>query len=57
MQSLKENETWSLVKPPKDRKVVPGKWLFKIKQNEHGAVEKYSDRFDAKGFAQVENLD
>ena len=49
MQSLKENETWTLVKPPKNRKIVPGKWVFKIKRNEHGAVEKYKARFVAKG--------
>ena len=57
LYSLKENETWSLVKPPKGRKIVPGKWVFKIKRNEHGAVEKYKARFVAKGFAQIEGLD
>ena len=56
MQSLKENENWSLVKPPKDQKIVPGKWAFKIKRNKYGVVEKYKARSAAKGFAQLESL-
>ena len=31
--------------------------VFKIKRNEHGAVEKYKARFVAKGSAQIESLD
>ena len=37
MQSLKENGTWSIVKPPKVQKIVPGKWVFKTKRNQHAA--------------------
>ena len=46
-----------LVKPPKGRMIVPGKWVFKIQRNKHGAVERYKARFVAKGFAQTKSLD
>jgi hypothetical protein len=44
-ESLEDNNTWTLVREPKDRKVLPGKWVYK------------SSRYIAKGFAQVEGLD
>ena len=34
-QSLIENQTWELVKPPKDRKAIGCKWVFKIKYDKH----------------------
>ena len=57
VQSLNENETWSLVKARYDKKIVPGKWVFKIKRNEHGVAEKYKAKFVAKGFAQTDVLE
>lgn len=40
MQSLDHNETWSLCKLPKDRKVVGCKWVFKRKLKSDGTVVK-----------------
>ena len=39
LQNMQANETWTLVKAPYDKKIVPGKWLLKIKRNEFGVVE------------------
>ena len=57
MNAFIENETWSLVERPKDNNVINGKWVFKVKQNEEGKVDKYKARVVAKSYAQVEGFD
>ena len=52
MQSLRDNDVWELVEPPKDRKVVGSKWVFKVKTDENGHVERYKDRLVAQGYTQ-----
>lgn len=32
--SLMENETWSLVHSPHNRKVISGRWVFKLKKGQ-----------------------
>ena len=56
-ESLEDNNTWTLVREPKDRKVLPGKWVYKVKYGADGQIDKYKARYVAKGFAQVEGLD
>ena len=57
MNAFAENETWSLVERPKDKIVINGKWVVKVKQNEEGEIDKYKARYVAKGYAQVEGVD
>ena len=57
VKALQDNETWDLVRPPTDRDVIPGKWVFKVKLGPSGQVNKYRARNVAKGFKQVEGLD
>ena len=57
MNAFADNETWSLVERPKDKNVINGKWVFKVKQNEEGEIDKYKARYVAKGYAQVEGVD
>ena len=56
-ESLEDNNTWRLVREPKDRKVLPGKWVYKVKYGADGQIDKYKARYVAKGLAQVEGLD
>ena len=56
-QSFIENQTWELVKPPKDRKAVGCKWVFKIKYDENGQVERFKSRLVAKGNSQKYGID
>ena len=57
VKALQDNETWNLVRPPTDRDVIPGKWVYKVKVEPSGQVDKYKARYVAKGFKQVEGLD
>lgn len=55
--SLMKNETWELCTLPKDRKAITNRWVFKVKHNPDGSVNKYKARLVARGFNQVYGLD
>lgn len=57
MQSLTENETWTLVPLPEDRKAIKCKWVFKVKRDANGKISKYKARLVAKGFSQRPGID
>lgn len=57
LQSLQENHVWDVVSRPKDRRIVGGKWVFKVKGNEHGELDRFKARYVAQGFSQVQGLD
>ena len=52
MKSLRENDVWELVQLPSGRKPVGSKWVFKVKTDENGKVERYKTRLVAQGFTQ-----
>ena len=39
--SIEKNGTWVLVDRPLDKKVIKVKWIFKIKYNTDGSLDKY----------------
>lgn len=55
--SLMENETWSLVDSPNGRKVISGRWVFKLKKDREGKILKYKARWVVHGYKQQEGLD
>lgn len=55
--SLTDNQTWSLVQLPADKKAIGCKWVFSKKLDESGDVERFKARLVAKGYAQVPGLD
>ena len=58
MESLHRNKTWVLVKPPKDKKIVGCKWVFKRKESSPGDEGvKYKARLVAKGYSPVPGVD
>ena len=57
IRALQDNETRNLVRPPTDRNVKPGKWVYKEKLGPSGQVDNYKARYVAEGFKQVEGLD
>jgi len=57
VQALHANKTWSLVPPPAHKRPIGCKWVFKIKYNPNGTIERYKAKLVAKGFSQVEGID
>ncbi|KAM7473123.1 hypothetical protein LguiB_020366 [Lonicera macranthoides] len=57
MRVLEKNVTWEKVKLPKGKIVVGCKWLFTVKYNSDGLVERYKACLVAKGFTQTYGVD
>ncbi|GIL87679.1 hypothetical protein Vretifemale_15713, partial [Volvox reticuliferus] len=57
MKSLLENRTWDLEELPKSAKKIGLKWVFKLKRDANGNIERYKARLVAKGFTQKEGVD
>ncbi|CAI7872846.1 unnamed protein product [Closterium sp. NIES-54] len=57
LKSIEENGTWELVELPEGRKAITSKWLFKIKSEADGKIERYKSRLVAKGYHQKEKVD
>ncbi|KAE8696738.1 Aminomethyltransferase [Hibiscus syriacus] len=55
--AILKNNTWSLVKLPACRIPVGCKWLFKLKRNLDGSVNRYKASLIAKGYSQVSGYD
>jgi hypothetical protein len=51
------NDTWTIVKLPPDKMVVPSKWVYRIKHNADGSIERFKARLVAKGFTQRPGID
>lgn len=57
MDSLMENNTWSLERLPANRKAIKSKWVFKLKRDEAGNVVRHKARLVAKGCSQIYGID
>ncbi|KAK9098456.1 hypothetical protein Syun_025501 [Stephania yunnanensis] len=56
-QALMKIGIWSLVPPTSNQNVMGNKWIFSIKRNSNGSINRYRARLVAKGFKQVPGID
>ncbi|KAK8696819.1 hypothetical protein V6N13_001944 [Hibiscus sabdariffa] len=57
MDSMSENQVWTLVEPHEGIKSIGCKWVFKNKTDMDGNVQTYKGRLVAKGFRQIHGVD
>ncbi|KZV29502.1 Cysteine-rich RLK (receptor-like protein kinase) 8 [Dorcoceras hygrometricum] len=57
MKALEKNQTWELMLLPKDKTTVGCKWVFNVKLNADGSLERYKARLVARGFTQTYGID
>ena len=55
--ALIRNDTWTLMPLPPGRSAIGCKWVFRVKYNSDGTLNKYKARLVAKGFHQQEGFD
>lgn len=54
---LMHNNTWTIVQLPPNRQAIGCKWVFQVKENRDGSINKYKARLVAKGFHQQYGFD
>lgn len=57
MASHAKHGTWQLVEPPKGRKILENRWVYKVKTNPDGSIERFKARLVAKGYTQTADID
>lgn len=57
MDALEISRTWDVVDLPPGKKAIGSKWVFTIKYNADGAIERYKARLVCCGNHQVEGED
>ena len=57
ISALLQHQTWTLVPKPLHTNIVGNKWVFKVKRNPDGTIERCKARLVAKGYNQVEGID
>ena len=52
--SLNKHQTWTLVPRPEGVNVVGSRWVFKVKRNSSGSIDRFKARLVAQGYTQTE---
>lgn len=57
MNALRQNGTWELVKLPSDQSAVGCRWVYTVKVNPDGSVDRLKARRLSKGYNLVYGID
>ena len=57
LKSIEKNLVWSLVDLPAGTKPIGLRWIFKVKRNSDGSINKYKACLVAKGYVQQHGVD
>ncbi|CAM8999551.1 unnamed protein product [Rhodiola kirilowii] len=57
LQALHKNNTWEITNLPQGMHPIGSKWIYRVKRNSDGTIQRYKARLVARGFTQTEGLD
>ena len=57
IKAIKKNDTWDLTTLPHGKKASCVKWVYKMKKNAKGEVERYKARLVVKDYSQQQGID
>ena len=57
IQALESNHTWAVTALPPGKSPIGCKWVYKVKFNPDGSIDRYKARLVAKGYTQQAGLD
>ena len=52
-----DTNRWNLVRRPKEKNGIPGKWVYQVKTKTDGSLEKHKSRYIANDFKKIEGID
>lgn len=55
--ALESTHTWDIVSLPSDKHAIGCKWVYKVKLNADGTLERYKERLVSKRYTQQEGID
>lgn len=55
--ALQKNHTWDLVPLPPNRNAIGCKWVFRVKENANGTLNRFKAPLVAKGFHKLQGFD
>ncbi|XP_019057757.1 PREDICTED: uncharacterized protein LOC109116561 [Tarenaya hassleriana] len=57
LNALTRTQTWEIVPLPSGKNPIGCKWVYKVKFNADGSIDKHKARLVAKGYSQQEGID